>query len=217
MKLLLTSGGITNNSIAKALFELAGRPVGDLNLLFIPTAANPEKGDKSWVQEDIDNFKKLGFKSFEVVDISAQPKEIWKSKFDNADILVFGGGYVLYLNEWLERSGLKEMLPEMLKTKVYVGISAGSMVATKDITSEQIEIIYEEEEEYRKEKGLGFVDFFILPHLNSDNFPKVRMENLEKLAGEISGSFYTIDDNTAIMVKDGAVSIVSEGVWKKFS
>ena len=104
----------------------------------------------------------------------------------------------------------------MLKTKVYVGISAGSMVATKNITSEQIQIIYEEEK-YREEKGLGFVDFFILPHLNSDDFPKVRMENLEKLASEISGSFYAIDDNTAIMVKDGIVSIVSEGVWKKFS
>ena len=32
---------------------------------------------------------------------------------------------ILLLNEWVNKSGLIEILPELLKTKVYVGISAG--------------------------------------------------------------------------------------------
>ena len=53
MKLLLTSGGITNKSIADALFELVGKKPEDTALVFIPTAANVETGDKSWFINDL--------------------------------------------------------------------------------------------------------------------------------------------------------------------
>ena len=46
MKLLLTSGGITNKSIAQALFGLVGKKPEDASLVFISTASNVEKGDK---------------------------------------------------------------------------------------------------------------------------------------------------------------------------
>ncbi|NTU73100.1 hypothetical protein HGB07_02910 [Candidatus Roizmanbacteria bacterium] len=46
MKLLLTSGGIMNGSMIAALKELAQRPLSELYLAFIPTAANLEAGDK---------------------------------------------------------------------------------------------------------------------------------------------------------------------------
>ena len=49
MKLLLTSGGITNKSIADALFDLVGKKPEDTSLVFIPTASNVEKGDKGWL------------------------------------------------------------------------------------------------------------------------------------------------------------------------
>lgn len=38
MKLLLTSGGLTNDSIANALFELVGKKPEDTKVVFIPTA-----------------------------------------------------------------------------------------------------------------------------------------------------------------------------------
>lgn len=38
MKLLLTSGGITNSSIADALVDLLGKPIADCTALCIPTA-----------------------------------------------------------------------------------------------------------------------------------------------------------------------------------
>jgi len=60
MKLLLTSSGLTNKSIAKALLDLAGKPFSELNLVFIPTAANVEKGDKDWLLQDLINCRNLG-------------------------------------------------------------------------------------------------------------------------------------------------------------
>ena len=49
MKLLLTSSGFTNSSISDALLDLTKKPFNELNLAFIPTAANVEKGDKEWL------------------------------------------------------------------------------------------------------------------------------------------------------------------------
>ena len=40
MKLLLTSAGLTNQTIVKALDELVGKPLDQLKIAFIPTAAN---------------------------------------------------------------------------------------------------------------------------------------------------------------------------------
>ena len=133
MKLLLTSGGITNKSIAKALFDLVGKKPEDTSLVFVPTASNIEKGDKDWLIDDLVNLKKQNFKQIDIADISAVGKEIWLPKMEEADVLFFEGGNSYYLMEWMNKSGLTKILPELLKTKVYVGLSAGSMVTGKDL------------------------------------------------------------------------------------
>lgn len=218
MKLLLTSSGITNKSIEKALSELLGKSFNKANLTFIPTAANVEKGDKTWLVNDMNNFQILGFSSFEIVDIAAVSKKIWLPSIEKADILVFGGGNTNYLIESINKSGLKEYLPQFLKSKVYVGISAGSMVTAKNISLSSAGILYYEKTgKFENVRGLGLIDFEIRPHLNSSSFPKVRIDYLEKLSQKKPGVFYAIDDQTAIKVVDGNISIVSEGKWKKFN
>jgi hypothetical protein len=52
MKLLLTSGGITNRSISTALFELVGKRPESTSLVLIPTASNVQQGDKGWLIDD---------------------------------------------------------------------------------------------------------------------------------------------------------------------
>jgi len=39
MKLLLTSDGLTNNSIANALFSLTGKKPEETTVVFVPTAS----------------------------------------------------------------------------------------------------------------------------------------------------------------------------------
>lgn len=92
MKLLLTSGGITNTSIADALFDLVGKKPEDTVLVFIPTASNVETGDKNWLINDLLILKKLNLKSIEITDISAVDEKIWKPSLERADVLFFEGG-----------------------------------------------------------------------------------------------------------------------------
>lgn len=218
MKLLLTSAGISNKSIENALLEMAGKPFSELNLAFIPTAANVESGHKDWLIKDFVTCENLGFKQVDIVDISAISKEMWLPRLNEADVLIFGGGNTFHLMHWVEKSGLKELLPEMLKTKIYIGISAGSMIACKSLDLSTSERLYDEKvEDDAKDEGLGYVEFLVRPHLNSPFFPNVNLDNLENFAKEFSETFYALDDNSAIKIVDSKMEIISEGIWKKFN
>ncbi len=217
MKLLLTSTGITNESIKKALEELVEKPLGELKIAFIPTAANVEKGGKEWLIKNFNEFKNLGFKEIDVVEIAVLSEDVLKERLENVDVLVFGGGNNSYLNYWLTKSGLKEMLPEMLKSKVWVGISAGSMVTSKKIElGEFDEKYFGVDDKESGLKGLGLTDFYVSPHFNSPNFPKLRTTRLEEASKDYPDPVYAIDDQTAIKVVDGEIEVISEGEWEKF-
>jgi len=214
MKLLLTSGGITNSSIVKALFDLVGKKPEDTSLVFIPTASNVEMGDKGWLIDDLINLKKQGFKSIDIADISAVEKKIWRPKLEAADVLFFEGGNTYHLMTWIDRSGLTALLPRLLKDKVYVGLSAGSMVASKDLALKISQIVYEEDlDQVENMASLGLVDFYFLPHLNSLYFKNLREDFVRDAMKGMTEKIYVVDDNSALTVIDGKIEIVSEGKW----
>ncbi|MCX6753349.1 MAG: Type 1 glutamine amidotransferase-like domain-containing protein [Candidatus Nomurabacteria bacterium] len=218
MKILLTSAGITNNSITKALFDLVGKKPEDTSIVVIPTASNLEKGDKEWYINDLVNLKNLNFKQIDIADISAVEEKIWRSKLEESDILFFEGGSTYHLMKWINKSGLKELLPELLKTKVYVGVSAGSMVTNKDLNLKLSQVVYEEDlDETENISGLNYVDFYFLPHLNNSYFKKVREENIIEAVNGMTEKIYVVDDQSALKVIDGKVEVITEGKYLEFN
>jgi dipeptidase E len=218
MKLLLTSNGLSNSSIANALFDLAGKPPEEITVCFIPTASNVEQGDKNWFIEDLLNLYKQNFKSIEIADISAVDEHIWKPAFERADVLFFEGGNTYHLMKWLNKTTLSKTLKKLLEGKVYVGVSAGSMVTNPDLSLKLSQVIYEEDMTETEElEGLNYVDFYFLPHLNSKYFSKMRSENISKVAETINKKIYALDDNSAIKINDDKLEIISEGKWEEFN
>jgi len=214
MKLLLTSGGITNKLIADALFSLTEKKPEDTTIVFIPTASNVETGDKDWLIDDLINLKRLNFKSIEITDISAVDEKIWKPSIESADVLFFEGGNTYHLMEWLNKSGLAKILPELLKNKVYVGVSAGSMVTNKNLALKISQIVYGEDLEKDYEMvGLNYVDFYFLPHLNSEYFVNVREDFIRNAVKDVKEKIYVLDDDSALKIIDDNVEIISEGKW----
>lgn len=211
MKLLLTSAGIQNKSIAQALLDLAGLPAEKIRLVFIPTAANVEEGDKGWLIDDLINFKKQGYESIDIIDIASVPKEIWKPRLEAGNVICFGGGNQQYLAKVLNESGVKDLLPELLKTRVYVGTSAGSMVAGRFASREGLKLVYPDNPVPDKiEEPLGFVDHIFIPHLNSKYFPYARKEYVERLKDNVEYPIYALDDNSALKIVDDEVEVVTE-------
>ncbi len=217
MKLLLTSAGFMNDKIIGAFKELAGRDVKDLNLAFIPTAANIEEGGKEWLIKDLAKCVEMGFKQVDIVDIAAVSKDIWEPRLKAADVFVFGGGNTSYLMKQIKKSGLAEILSELLQSRIYVGISAGSMVTAKKLKEKEMQRLFEEPiVDGAENEGLGFVDFLIVPHLNSPHFPRAA-ELVDIVAKDIEIPLYALDDQSAIKVDDDKIEVVTMGIWREFN
>ena len=207
MKLLLTSNGLCNNSLADALKKLVK---GQIKLAFIPTAANTVEEDKSWMINDLVNCQKLG--TVDIVDISALSKTIWLPRLKKANVIVVGGGDSSHLMKCIVSSGLNKELPNLLKNRIYVGISAGSNVTNKTIQA-SYKFIFSNK---KAPEGLGFVDFYLRPHLNSSKplFKKIIDKNIKKAAERFDDDLYAIDDETGVLVDGNKIEIISEGKWK---
>ena len=222
MKFLLTSAGIKNASIHNALVNLLGKPIAESNALCIPTAGygHPQvKPFRAWRfisgQEPNCPMCELGWKSVGVLELTALPsidKERWISWVREADVLLVNGGDALYLCHWMQQSGLADLLPS-LHEMVWVGLSAGSMVMTPRVGTDFVGW----KSPTGSDSTLGIVDFSIFPHLDNPDLPENTLVNAEKWAAEIQVPAYAIDDQTALKVVDGAVEVVSEGHWKRFT
>ena len=98
MKLLLTSGGIVNDSIRNTLVEMMGKPVAEATALFVPTAEQPL--GPFFVGRSAENLLQQEWKAFGVLELTALPsipQEAWLPKLEAADALLVGGGDPLYL------------------------------------------------------------------------------------------------------------------------
>jgi dipeptidase E len=131
--------------------------------------------------------------------------------FEAADLLCFGGGNEQYLAKVLRDSGVVDVLPKLLETRVYMGISAGSMVAGQFLPRELLQVVYPEEAFPALAPPLAFVELLFAPHLNSEYFSHVRKEVLEPLAPQFEFPLYACDDRSALTVIDGVITPVGDG------
>ncbi|MDQ6694610.1 MAG: Type 1 glutamine amidotransferase-like domain-containing protein [Chloroflexota bacterium] len=223
MKLLLTSGGITNNSIRNALVDMMGKPIAEATALFVPTAEQPL--GPFFVGRSAQNLLQQEWKAFGVLELTALPsipKEAWLPHLRAADALLVGGGDPLYLCYWMQQSGLADLLPSPeLRETVYVGMSAGSMVLAPNIGQEFVEwrppAAGDTDSDSNDDKTLGLVDFAMFPHLDNPDLPKNTLPVAEKWAAKLTVPGYAVDDDTASKVIDGSVEVVSEGHWELFT
>src|SRR6476661_5272708 len=97
MKLLLTSAGIKNESIHKALVGLLGKPIEDSNALCIPTAGyghpqgSPGGAWRFITGNATTPMCELGWKSLGVLELTALPsldEQRWTDWVRQADVLL---------------------------------------------------------------------------------------------------------------------------------
>jgi dipeptidase E len=219
VKLLLTSAGVTNGSIENALVDLLGKPIGEASGLCVPTGMYPFRGGPKGAYRFINGtgggrLGGLGWKSLGVLELTALPtveRENWTADVEETDALLVTGGDVWYLCRWMRESGLADLLPSLDHT-VYVGVSAGSMVAAPTFG----ETYDDPDEPFVIDKGLGLVDFALLPHFDEADHPESSAVKVQTMAARVPVPTYGIDDQTAIKVVDAEIDVISEGKWRLF-
>jgi dipeptidase E len=101
VKLLLSSGGIKNQSIHDALVALVSKPIAESSALCIPTASHAQPGGaiQAWRfisgREPRSPMCESGWKSLGVLELTALPsidKERWVPIVQETDVLLVNGG-----------------------------------------------------------------------------------------------------------------------------
>jgi dipeptidase E len=230
MKLLLTSAGVTNDSIHRALVDLLGKPILECTAVHIPTAVYALPDGPAFATRMAKHWVELGWRELGTVELTAIPsleEQHWLPSLEVADAILVAGGNSGYLSYWFHQSGFSGQLPKLLDHAVYVGISAGSLVVTPGFNYD-LEHLYRTgiyyDDEYDEaappkagdHRGLGLVDFHIRPHLHADYFPDMSMAKMERAAAKVDGTLFAIDDQSAIVVDGDRVDVVSEGEWRRF-
>ena len=202
MKLLLTSGGL-EGVLKNHLLDFIEKQPDQTRVAYIPVASEVEE-DKSYAEADRQELVDIGFK---VVDVDIKnPNE--HDRLDNCDIIYVEGGNTFYLLDHVRKSGFDIKLKQLLdQGKVYVGVSAGSILAGQSIEVSR----YGDKDRcgVTDSTGLKMVPFSITPHYNQD-LEDGTAEKIKKFA-EAGDPLVAITDSQAVLVVDNKISLVGPG------
>lgn len=208
MKIFLASDA-KNPSILKEIDKFVGG-FKDKKIVFIPTASNGEIGYEFWKTESqsLPVIKGLG------AEVTILQLEDYKFDSDSvlnilktADIIWMGGGMPGYLLYWLRRTKADEGIKELLESGViYVGSSAGSMVASR--YSDLAEWYMDEMEPGASViPGLGFVDFEFYPHYVESDYENIKGEFLKRNKSE-GRKIYLVKNDDAIIINGDSIQFI---------
>jgi len=164
-KIFLTS---SVNFVAKDIAKKLGN-VKNKKILYIYTACEQKRGSQ-WQIDNRDSLVKVGFK---VIDYTITGKSVAtiKKDFKNTDAVYVEGGSTLYLLQQIQLTKSAPIFKQAVKDgKIYIGTSAGSMVAGANVYPSYIPGKIKTAPKLKGCKGLGLVDFCILPHWGSEEY-----------------------------------------------
>ena len=131
-KILLTSSGFETKRITEIFLDLFGKAPADIKALFIPAAANFPAA-VAVLPKCMDDLLNAGILS-ENISVFDLHRNMEIDELSNYDVIYFTGGSPRYLLERINATGFNKSLIEYIdKGGVYVGVSAGSVVAANNL------------------------------------------------------------------------------------
>jgi len=200
MKLVLCSEGFHTPNTVQACVNLVGKPQDEIKVAIINEAFAVEENDKRWVLHNLncvaDNFAS----PIDIVNLLALPINEVEARIEKCDVIFVVGGNTDYLMHVFKETGFDKLLLKLLKTKVYVGSSAGSIVMGKRPSTAEYLEAFGREKDFGTTNYLGLVKLAIRPHMDSSEAPKRREGVLRKTSMGLDFPVYGLRDDAAIVV-----------------
>ena len=124
--IFLTSNGLTSEEL-QGEFRNAITDKGS-KCAIIPTAMEKDKDHQQWLEETKNELAAFGLES-DLFYFGQQPNE----KLLEYDVIYLCGGNVFYLMQMIKQCCAEDILRQLAKEKVVVGVSAGSLIMQKDL------------------------------------------------------------------------------------
>lgn len=203
MKLFLTSYLAGTKELVQSF--LAKNDVQEI--LFIPTAANVEEY-RDYVDEGIAALKENGY-DVTVLDIATAPHSKSAQVIKNFGCLCISGGNTFYLLQELKRNGLLDLIKQKIQDDMlYIGESAGAIIACPDISYNQIMDDKTIATELTNYSGMGLVDYYVLPHNGEFPFVETTAQTIKVYGEKIN--LIPLNNSQAIIVENGVSSTLTE-------
>jgi dipeptidase E len=217
--MLLTSAGLTTKTLRRELREMLGKPLSSARIVYVPTASLAEPGNHGWFVAALNRLYKMGWSEFDIVELNGLPRQLVLDRIRHADVIYVEGGNHYHLARSISGNGLAPGLLEALQDRVYVGVSAGSMIFSRNLDRRSADIIGDVADlevlgAETVEPPFGLFDWYLKPHLYSKYFAGRDDAWAEAIAAKADFPIYFIDDKTAVRVMDDEIDVVSDGRWR---
>jgi dipeptidase E len=202
--LLLTSAGM---AMKEEIQKLLQKPAYDITVGFIITAAKPEQ-DLTYVKKDwVIMREEMGF-NVEEIDIEGKKEAEVMKMLQLKDIIFVEGGNTFYLLKAMRKCNFKRVMKKLLKLgKVYVGASAGSIVAGRSIKTAEwvgdknlVKLV--------NLKGLNLVKFDVFVHFQPEHAEIIKKKLPFKWQRR---KLKILTDEQAILVQGREVALIGKG------
>ncbi len=171
MKLFLTSSGLSDIN-EKDFLGILDYDLKNLRVAFISTAMNGESEESrnKWIPISVANLEKLGL-GVDIIELEKLDEKNIVSTFKPFNIIYVFGGNTFYLMYYANQSGFTKHIKEIIKDKIYFGISAGSVIAGPDVSLSQWGKDRDRNIIGLKDmRGLNLVPFSVIPHWKGQSF-----------------------------------------------
>lgn len=199
-KLFLVSLFQNVSGLLKSVEEVKGKTV-----TYIPTASKVEK---------LGFFIRIGKWALRLSGMKVEELEISQTSFEQIratlaknDIIFVAGGNTFFLLQELRRTGADRLIiEEVNRGKLYIGESAGAIVACPDIGYSAIMDDPAKGSDLSDYIGLGLVDFYVVPHYGSREFKASSEQMVRKYQDQ--KKLAIINDNQGVWVQDEEVKLL---------
>ena len=203
--LLLTSDGMR---MKEDIIKLLQKPAYDVTVAFVSTAAKPQDNLEYLRKDWMIMRDELGF-NVEEIDIEGKSEKEVMTLLEAKDIIYMEGGNTFYLLKAMRDCNFEKIIRKLMKSgKVYIGASAGSIVAGRTIqTAEWLgdkNIV-----RLKKMKGLGLIPFDIFVHYQPQyaEIIKQKIKNPKKRAKKLK----ILTDGQALLVQGKEIDLIGDG------
>lgn len=205
--LLLASAG---SAMRDDITKLLQKPAYDVMVAFINTAKKPELAENpEHKSSSLQMMQDMGF-NIEEVDIEGKNEHELMTLLGLKDIIFVAGGNTYYLLKAMRECNFEKVIRKLLKMgKVYVGSSAGSIVAGRTIRTAGWKHVDKNIVRLKNLKGLNLVPFDIFVHYQPEwaETIKQQIKNPRKRAKKLK----ILTDGQAILVQGKEVDLIGEG------
>lgn len=208
MKLILSSAGLYTKEITDEMVRLVGKPQEEISVAIINEASKVEFGDRRrWFFNELNRIRDNAGGALDMIDLQANSMSVVREQMAFADVIYCIGGNVDYLTKVFYETGFDEVLRELLKTKLYIGSSAGAMVIGTRIKSPTYGEQFRKDKTYGVTEYIGLVDLKIVPHVDSPHFPGRTREVVSAMVSD-EENVYLLKDTQALSVDGDEIVMI---------